>query len=277
MITYSPDACTLCGMCADICHEGCITITRDALSIDHSMCSTCTQCIAVCPQQALAWDHIQPERFSANDLPTPQQMDELFHQRRTVRSFKPQRLDREIVEAVIQTGILAPTNNYHLRVVAVNDDAAVAELNRLADKVLRTIYNLVYRPKFIFGLLKRLTPGIQEKDKVKLETGLDSGTTFEKSTAVLFIIGEIQIAHSDASAQYALANMMYYAQSMGLGTRLSGGGKILLGSNRQARRLLGLQKGERILGVLEVGYPAVKFQNKVQGKLMPVKWLTLSE
>ena len=277
MITYSPDSCNLCGMCSAICHEGCITINQDSLSIDHSMCSTCTQCIAVCPQQALSWDHVPPERFQKKNLPTPQQMDELFRQRRTVRSFKPQRLDRETVEAIIQTGILAPTNNYHLRVVAVNNDAAVAELNRLAARVLRTIYNLVYRCKLIFGLLKRLTPGIQDKDKVKLEAGLERETTFEKSTAVLVIIGEIQIAHSDASAQYALANMMYYAQSMGLGTRLSGGGKILLGNNRQARRLLGLQKGEYILGILEVGYPAGKFTNKVQGKSMPVEWLTLPE
>lgn len=274
MITYSPDSCTLCGMCSAICHEGCITINQDSLSIDHSMCSTCTQCIAVCPQQALSWDHVPPERFQKRNLPTPQQMDELFRQRRTVRSFKPQRLDRETIETIIRAGVLAPTNNYHLRVVAVNDDAAVAELNRLAARVLRTIYNLVYRHKLIFGLLKRLTPGIQDKDKVKLEAGLERETTFEKSTAVLVIIGEIQIAHSDASAQYALANMMYYAQSMGLGTRLSGGGKILLGNNRQARRLLGLQKGEHILGILEVGYPAVKFHNKVQGKSMPVEWLT---
>jgi nitroreductase len=262
-------------MCADICHEGCITIDRDSLSIDHSMCSTCTQCIAICPQQALSWNQIPPQHFQTSNLPSPQQLDELFRQRRTVRSFKSQRLDRETIESIIQTGILAPTNNYSLRVVAVNDDAAVAELNRLAARVLRTIYNLVYRHKIIFGLLKRLTPGIQEKDKVKLEAGLDRETTFEKSTAVLFIIGEIQIAHSDASAQYALANMMYYAQAMGLGTRLSDGGKILLGNNRQARRLLGLQKGEHILGVLEVGYPAVRFQNKVQGKFLPVEWLTL--
>jgi nitroreductase len=264
-------------MCAGICHEGCITIDRDSLSIDHSMCSTCTQCIAICPQQALSWDQIPPQRFQTSNLPTPQQLDELFRQRRTVRSFKSQRLDRETIESIIQTGILAPTNNYALRVVAVNDDAAVAELNRLAARVLRTIYNLVYRHKIIFGLLKRLTPGIQEKDKVKLEAGLEREITFDKSTAVLFIIGEIQIAHSDASAQYALANMMYYAQAMGLGTRLSGGGKILLGNNRQARRLLGLQKGEHILGVLEVGYPAVKFLNKVQGKFLPVEWLTIPE
>ena len=130
MITYSPDSCTLCGMCSAICHEGCITINQDSLSIDHSMCSTCTQCIAVCPQQALSWDHVPPERFQKRNLPTPQQMDELFRQRRTVRSFKPQRLDRETIETIIRAGVLAPTNNYHLRVVAVNDDAAVASQTR---------------------------------------------------------------------------------------------------------------------------------------------------
>ncbi len=39
-----------------------------------------------------------------------------------------------------------------------------------------------------------------------------------------------------------------------------------------ARKRLGLQKHEHILAALDLGYPAVRFKNKVAGKTMPVVW-----
>jgi len=34
----------------------------------------------------------------------------------------------------------------------------------------------------------------------------------------------------------------------------------------------GLQKQEHILGTLELGYPAVRFRNKVESKTMSIVW-----
>jgi hypothetical protein len=40
------------------------------------------------------------------------------------------------------------------------------------------------------------------------------------------------------------------------------------------RRRLGLGRHERILGQLDLGYPAVRFRNKVRGKALPVTWVS---
>ena len=65
---------------------------------------------------------------------------------------------------------------------------------------------------------------------------------------------------------------MYYAQAKGIGTVLWGSARIFLDRNRQAKKLLGLGKHEHILGGMGLGYPAVKFRNKVAGKRLPVEW-----
>jgi hypothetical protein len=42
--------------------------------------------------------------------------------------------------------------------------------------------------------------------------------------------------------------------------------------SRAARRLLGLKGYDRIFGALFLGYPAVRFKNKVEGRTFPIQW-----
>ena len=42
--------------------------------------------------------------------------------------------------------------------------------------------------------------------------------------------------------------------------------------DKNIRKHLGLAKREHILGTLMLGYPALKFSNKVLGKTLPIEW-----
>ena len=273
MVTLDEALCIGCGTCAEICHEHCIDMVDGLPCIDHELCSTCTQCIAACPEEALGWDGVVPMPFEPARLPSPAQLDELFKERRTMRHFRPKKLDRELVEEIVRYGIYAPTNNYNLRAILVDDQAVIDELEQINLRFVRRIYNLFYRPRIVFGLLGRLTPAMQEKDKVKIEAGLERERVFSHAPAMVFVVGYKRIAHSEASAHYALYNMILYAQTKGVGSTISGGGKLALGGNKAAQALLGLEKGESILAILLLGYPAVRFRNKVNGKEMPVVWV----
>ena len=48
--------------------------------------------------------------------------------------------------------------------------------------------------------------------------------------------------------------------------------KLLLDRNEEVRERLGMQSGEHILGIVVLGYPAVQFANKVEGKTLPIRW-----
>jgi ferredoxin len=273
MIVADKDKCTGCGLCVEICHEHCMVLTDDTISINYELCSTCTQCIAVCPQQAISWDGVLPVAYNETRLPSPEQLDELFKERRTLRFFKEDKIDRSLLEEIVGYGIYAPTNNYDLRAIVVDDEEIIVELEQLILRFITRMYDLVYKPKIVFNLFRRITPALDPKDKVKIEEAIERGRTLGSiPAAVVFIVGDRRIALSEASAQYALYNMILYAQAKGIGSCLRGTGQLLLDRFGAARRRLGLQKHEHILGTLMLGYPAVRFANKVEGKTLDIQW-----
>jgi hypothetical protein len=118
-----------------------------------------------------------------------------------------------------------------------------------------------------------ITPAIGPKTKVKMEHGLKTGRAFDSLPAALvFVVGDRRIILSEASSQYTLYNMILYAQARGIGSRINGGIPLTLGRSKRARSCLGLQKHEHILAALELGYPAVRFRNKVEGKTLCITW-----
>jgi nitroreductase/NAD-dependent dihydropyrimidine dehydrogenase PreA subunit len=272
MIVADKDKCTRCGLCVKICHEHCMTLTDDAISINYELCSTCTQCIAICPQQAISWNGVPPVAYDEARLPSPEQLDELFKERRTIRFFKKDKIDRVLLEEIVGYGIYAPTNNYNLRAIVVDNEEIIEALDRILMQFVSRIYKVVFKPKIMFNLIRGMTPALQAKDKVKMESALERGYAFHRPPAIVFVIGDKRIALSEASAQYALYNMILYAQAKGIGSCLWGAAEILLDRNKAARKRLGLGKHEHILGALGLGHPAVKFANKVQGKTLDIQW-----
>jgi formate hydrogenlyase subunit 6/NADH:ubiquinone oxidoreductase subunit I len=277
MVIVEKDKCVGCGLCVKICHEHCIHLVnrnnRKEIEIDNALCSTCTQCIAICSQQALSWNGVLPMPFQKEQMPALAQLKELLKERRTTRYFKKGRIDRALLEEIIQMGIYAPTNNYNLRAIVVDDPATLQEFDAIILRYVSLVYNLFYKPQVLFKVLNAITPLVTAKQKVKLETGLRRGSAFESMpAATIFIVGDARILESETSAQYALYNMILCAQVKDIGSRISAAGVLTLDRNRAVRRYLKLQRHEHILANLDLGYPAVRFRNKVEGKRMPVIW-----
>ncbi len=273
MVIVDKDACTGCGACVKICHESCISLVDDVPCIDDEYCSTCSQCVAICPVRALSWNGVPPVPFDETRLPSPEQLDELFKQRRSTRLYKPDKIDRALLEEIVTYGIYAPTHNYGFRAIVVDDEEIVRALDRILMRFISLVYNVAYRPKIV-GVLARLI-GLSEEyllSKPKLESALEMGTAFHHPAAIVFIVGDRRIALSVDSAQYALANMTFYAQVQGIANCLWGNGPIFMDKSRAARRLLGLKRYDRIFGALFLGYPVVRFKNKVAGRTFPIQW-----
>jgi NAD-dependent dihydropyrimidine dehydrogenase PreA subunit/nitroreductase len=270
MIAIDKHKCIGCGMCAKVCHNRCVALVDGVVSIDDELCDRCTQCIAVCPEQALSWDHVPPLGYDETRLPSSEQLDELFKERRSIRFFKPDRIDRTLLEEIVGYGIYAPTNNHELRAVVVDDAEVMEELERIVVRFNSRTYRLFFRPKIVFELLRRITPAVTPQVKSKIEGRRHD---FFNPAAMVFVVGDQRIAFSEASAQAALDHVTFYALAKGVGSCLWGAGEIVLDRNRAARERLGLQKREHILGVLLLGYPAVKFANKVEGRAMDIGWV----
>ena len=273
MIVVDSEKCDGCGQCVRICHEHCMELTEGSVSIDHEFCSMCTQCVAVCPRQALSWDHVLPVAYDESRLPSPDQLEELFKERRTIRFFRSEKIDRTLLEEIVGYGIYAPTNNFELRAIVVDDQATIEDFDGIIQRWNARIYNTFYRPRVLYALLRRLWPKRDYLEaKPKLEAALEAGRAIRELAAMIFIVGDKRTPLSVDSAQYALYNMILYAQVKQIGSSLWGPGRLFLNRHQVARECLGLGKHEQIFGTVLLGYAAVKFRNKVEGKTLDIEW-----
>ncbi len=276
MIIIDHNKCNLCKLCAKICHESCIQIENKKLIIDYKYCSTCTQCIAVCPTKALSWDNIEPESFNKSLYPSTDQIDELFRERRTIRDYTDKKIDRSILEEITGYIVYAPTHNFNFRVIIIDDDLIIELIDSIILNFSVRIYNWFYKPSIIHSLIKTCTPSREFeylKAKPKLEAARRRKKGFKtKPAAIIMIIGDKRTPLSLESAQYALYNIDLCAQTRGLACRNLVGNQIVISRNKKFRRLAGLKPGEKIFGTLTLGYPAIKFRNKVTGKKPMIQW-----
>lgn len=275
MITIEQEKCTACGICVDICHEYCMQIEDNILTINHTFCSLCTQCIAVCPQQVLSWDGVEPEPFNKANFPTSVVIEELLKERRTNRFFKDKNVDPKLLEEVVSYAVYAPTHNFNLRAVIVDDRKLIELMDKRIFRVASRIYKWFFKPRFFYKVVKWLAPGSEHeylKAKPKLEASMARGKNFKSVIpAIVFIVAEKGAALTVESAQYALYNIDLYARTRGLGCRNLVGNQMFL-NTRKFRKSIRLKKNERIYGTMAIGYPSIKFRNKVNGKKISIQW-----
>jgi nitroreductase len=197
-------------------------------------------------------------------------------ERRTIRFFKKDKVDRSDIEGVIDLGNFAPSHSPSFRTVAVDDDRIIERIDWEVYRNNKKIYQYLFKHKIMRWLVKRFgSVYLSEFNKArpKLERSLEHECAYPNLPPIfVFVVGDKRIPLMIESAQYVLYNMMLAAQVRGLGCRNLVGNQMFLTKNKRVRRMLGIRKHERIFGFMGLGYPAVKFSNKFQGRDMPVQW-----
>jgi ferredoxin/nitroreductase len=276
MISIDDATCDGCGICAKICHEQCIAVSGTSIKIEDGLCSTCGQCIAVCPRSALSWDGTAPAPFEENKLPSAEQMAELFGQRRTIRIFKDRKLERALLEEIVGWGVYAPTHNFNLRTILIDDDAILGDMDRAVMRFSRRIYFWIFKNPVVGGLALlggRARRNEFQKARPKLEHSLQRGRAYASPpAAMILVVGEKSVPLSLESAQYAIYNMNLYALTRGMACRNLVGNQMIWNRSGSLRHRLGIGKREKIFAAMAVGWPGLRFRNKVLGKKMKINW-----
>ena len=105
----------LCGLCVNGARET-LYIENDRLHVDHPFvgCIGCGQCAAVCPQKCIV---IEGREISAKDIidlpPREQradyeQLQALLLGRRSIRDFKNQEVEAEVIQKILDAVSTAP-------------------------------------------------------------------------------------------------------------------------------------------------------------------------
>jgi len=263
-ITVDEQKCTQCGLCASACPVGIIIADEgfpQTVEKIEKRCITCGHCVAACPMAALSHCRMAPDEcpeLAADWRPPVGMMEQLVKGRRSIRRYRPDPVDRDVIEKLLDIVRYAPTGmNTQLVQWQVYLDSA--ELGRLTAITVDWLYTL----------LAQGTPGAKGMLKA-WERG---------ENPILRNAPHLIIAHggaSDPAANYssiiALTTLELAALSFGLGTCWAGFLFQAANKYEELYNALNLPPGHIMYGGLMFGYPEFEYARIPVRKAAKVTW-----
>jgi ferredoxin len=117
VVTIDRDLCTNCGACARVCFGKPLDFVNGRVEIDQDRlfgCIGCAACMSVCPTGAISVSGRDLSRDDVTQLPPAEEMASyeqllaLLRHRRSVRRFRPEDIDSETVEKILEAAVTSP-------------------------------------------------------------------------------------------------------------------------------------------------------------------------
>ena len=251
LIAIEESTCTRCGTCAKACPVGIIALGEgfpDTIEKIEKGCITCGHCVAACPVAALSHRDMKPGEcppLTPGWRLTPEQVGQLIKGRRSLRNFRPQPLDPEVVVQVLDIVRHAPTgmNTQTVSWKVILDEQEVQFLSLAVVEWLRTLDgDEVHGVK---GMLKAWEMG---RDPI-----------LRRAPALIVAHGAADDPMAPASATIALATLDLAALPFGLGTCWAGFLHQAAAKSFGVATALSLPPGHRMLGGVMIGYPEFEY------------------
>jgi nitroreductase/NAD-dependent dihydropyrimidine dehydrogenase PreA subunit len=260
--TVNTAICTRCGECVADCPARIITMEEGVPTIaadKEATCYRCQHCLAICPTGAVSILGLKPgdSRPLAGAYPDPDQLEMLIRGRRSVRRYRPENLEPELLQRLLDVAWCAPTgmNSRDVLLTVVDDREKLA---RLRGEVMAGLARLVRE--------ERLPEGMEFfADFVRLWEEKQVDILFRGAPHLLIASAPRQGACPVPDCLIALSYFELFAQSLGVGTVWNGLTKwAVTDLLPETRQRLGIPE-EHVVGyVMSFGRPALRFQRTVQ-------------
>jgi len=264
LITINEGTCSKCGICAKACPAGIITLGEGFPSTIEKIekgCISCGHCVASCPTAAL--NHCRMAADECTPLEpgwrlTPSQLGQLIKGRRSVRNFRPEPLEPEVITDLLDIVRHAPTgmNSQTVSWKVILDEQEVQFLSLAVVEWLRTLGDDF--PYSVKGMLKAWEMG---RDPI-----------LRKAPALIIAHGATDDPMVSTSATIALATLDLAALPFGLGTCWAGFLMMAAGSSPGVATALGLPPGHRMCGGVMIGYPEFEYSRIPTRNPVRVTW-----
>jgi len=261
--TVNRSSCTRCGECVVECPARIIAMLEGgfpAIAPEmEAICYRCQHCLAICPSGSVSIMGLKAAESLplSGDLPGPDQLENLINGRRAVRRYKPENLEPELLQRLLDAAWHAPTgkNTRDVLFTVVDDREKLA---RLRADVMAGLGRVVRE--------NRLPAGMDFfKDIASLweESGVD--TLFRGAPHLLIASAPSQSVSPVPDCLIALSYFELFAQSLGVGTLWNGLTKWTINDLLpETRQRLGIPE-EHVIGyVMSFGRPALRFHRSVQ-------------
>jgi nitroreductase/NAD-dependent dihydropyrimidine dehydrogenase PreA subunit len=264
MLNFSvrSDRCGGCGLCVKDCLRSIIALDNNKLPFvapqNEEKCQQCQHCLAVCPKAAISIFGLDPDDsmpVSTDHLPQLQEMTRLVRGRRSVRQYRNQNVDPQMIRQLLATIANAPTgrNNRSLTFTVIDDRETLSWFRTQTMQSLQNTVKAGHLPENLAFLQDDVSNYFANK-----------GDGIFRGAPHLLIVSALPDAPCPVEdVTIALAYFELLAQSAGLGTVWCGLLKWILDLIPELKSLVGLPQGHHFYAML-FGYPAIRYARTVQ-------------
>ena len=252
-IDIDADRCIVCSKCIDDCPNSYLFLENDEVCTGQKGCMECGHCYAICPQGAITmtnYDSIDEEVVLMSEI-NPETLLNAMKSRRTIRQFKPDPVEEEKIEKILEAGRYSPTGANRQMV----SYTILGSKQREAEEICLSLFRKGKKLGSAFAsYLKRIE--------------IDDDFFFKGAPLVIVVASK-----STVDGGLASSYMELMAESLGLGVLYSGFFVACCKMSRKLKKLLELEKGYSVVTCMVIGYPDVKYQRIAPRKNLKVKKL----
>lgn len=254
--------CISCQLCVKNCVARIIEMENSYPNIPDDKqenCYRCQHCLAVCPTGALSILELNPAESNplAGNYPDPAQLETLIKGRRSIRKYKQENLEPEILQKLLEVAWHAPTGKNCRQVLfTVVDD--LEKMSNLRREIMGGLGQLAQSNKLPenMGFFADFVQLWEEK-------GVD--IIFRDAPHLLIASAPASCATPTQDCLIALSYFELFAQSMGVGTVWDGFAYYIFSSLLpELRKKLKIPEDHVIGYVMAFGKPAVRYARTAQ-------------
>lgn len=289
-VKIDKNKCTTCGLCVKVCRGAPLYIEDKTIKIDQSRvfgCVACGQCMAVCPNKAIQVNGRDMTQDDVIELPefkdraNYESLKSLMLSRRSVRDYKKQEVEREIIEKILEASATVPNG-----LGSSDVEVLVLDKTEKVEEFTLDLINVLKKNKWLLSpiMLKIYRPFIGKET-------YDSLRTFAATAIETFISnhdkGENWLTYSAPLAMFFHASpfadpvdpyipatyAMLAAQALGLGSCMLGTPNVILNTfGKKIKEKYGIPLKNKNGIIVIFGYPDVKYSFALNRRFSNIKF-----
>lgn len=257
--TVDQARCTRCGRCRDACPMRIIvTAEEDAFPLwvtgADDLCIHCGHCVAICPAAAISLADMTATQCPALDekgLWSPEQAERFLKARRSIRVFRDQSVDRDVIERLLTVAGYAPSghNSQPVQWLIISDRN---EIKNILNKMLSWARNIMQKNPAL------ARESFVDRYLAEYDAGKDPFLRHAPHIVVAHALRGDNLAA--ASCIIATTYLELAAFSCGLGTCWNWYFHTAANNWAPLRNALNLPAGHAVYGSVLLGYPRYEYQ-----------------
>lgn len=259
MLVYDKNKCVGCGFCVEACPCYCIGQEEKGETpnyIEGQYCIECGHCVSVCPKEAITHSRLALDLFTPiENTASGDDVYNLLKSKRSTRHFKDKVIGEEVLEQMIETIHLAPTdaNTQDTGLIVMTDRKKIDELEAYIIGGFKMYVDYALKTQ------KQSADSIEIARSQSIINHYNEGKKpiFHDAPCIIFCYAQKNNVFGWYNATVAMDYMALKAHAMGIGSCVLG--RAMYDTDAIAK-FLNLREDKKIYVCMNFGYPKYKYR-----------------